>query len=267
MSLLSSHWARCPWIILAIFWVNACSTTDGNFSVGDATYLDTAEKNYLEGTKSKENKNYEQAVNYFEYVKNQFPYSKYAALADLAIADAYFESEQWLLAAESYQFFIQFHPKHEKVGWASFQIANSYTQAIPKNYPLMPKAHEKDQSTAESTVVAWDRFLRKFPKHEKVKEAKAQRKKARNLLTDYEWAVAEFYERKERYQGAAWRYETIFRKYPETDRAPKAMVKAAQLYQDELNEKDKAKAIIQELLKKHPKSDAAQAFKAEQSSF
>ena len=257
MSFPIHRWAQRPLIILTIAWLCACSTTDGNLSLGDAAYLDTAEKNYLEGTKSKENKNYEQAVNYFEYVKNQFPYSKYAALADLAIADAYFESEQWLLAAESYQFFIQFHPKHEKVGWATFQIANSYTHAIPKNYPLMPKAHEKDQSTAESTVVAWDRFLRKFPKHEKVKEAKAQRKKARNLLTDYEWAVAEFYERKERYQGAAWRYETIFRKYPETDRAPEAMAKAAQLYENELKEEQKAKAIIQDLLKRYPKSEAA----------
>ena len=248
-------------VIVTFLVLTACSTTTDSIGDGTTSYLDTAEKNYLEGKKSKENKNYEQAVNYFEYVKNQFPYSKYAALADLAIADAYFESEQWLLAAESYHFFIQFHPKHEKVGWASFQIANAYTQAIPKNYPLMPKAHEKDQSTTESAIVAWDRFLRKFPKHEKVKDAQKQRKKARGLLTDYEWSVAEFYESKERYQGAAWRYETIFRKYPETHRAPQAMAKAAQLYRDELNEAEKAKTIIQGLLEKHPKSEAAQAFK------
>ena len=188
----------------------SCSTTT-NLTGGDSTYLDTAEKNYAEGMRSKENKNYEQAVNYFEYVKNQFPYSKYAALADLAIADAYFASEQWLLAAESYQFFIQFHPKHEQVGWATFQIANAYTKSIPKAYPLLPKPYEKDQSTTQSAVVAWDRFLRKFPEHEKTKEALEHRKTARSLLTDYEWAVAEFYERKKRSCGLLGGNETIFR--------------------------------------------------------
>jgi len=255
-----TQWSSKKWlfaVILSIFVPNACSTTPESSVAGDSSYLDTAEKNYLEGKKAKDNKNYEQAVNYFEYVKNQFPYSKYAALADLAISDAYFESEQWLQAAESYSFFVQFHPKHEKVGWATFQIANAYTQAIPKNYPIMPKAHEKDQSTTQSAVVAWDRFLRKFPKHEKVTEAIKKRTEARSLLTDYEWAVAEFYESRAHFQGAAWRYEAIFKRYPDTPKAALAMGKAASLYENQLKEPEKAAALLKTLKETYPKSEAA----------
>ena len=150
----------------------SCSTTPEVSTDTPQSYLNTAEKNYREGEKAKKNKNYEEAVSYFQYVKNQYPYSQFAALADLAIAETYMDSEQWLQAAESFQFFVQFHPKHEKVPWATYQIAYAYTEAIPEDIPLMPKSYEKDQGATKSAIVAWDRFLRRFPKHEKVADAK-----------------------------------------------------------------------------------------------
>ena len=231
-----------------------CKTIPEAQSNGNGDYLNTAEKNYLEGEKAKKAKNYEEAVNYFEYVKNQYPYSKFAALADLAIAETYMDSEQWLQAAESFQFFVQFHPKHPKVAWATFQIAKAYTEAIPKDYPIMPKSYEKDQGATLSAIVAWDRFLRRFPKDKNVKEAKKLRQQARSLLTEQEWAIASFYEHKKRFQGAVWRYETIFNNYPETPKAPEAMAKAIAIYQNELKSPEKAKALQERLKQKHPKS-------------
>ena len=97
-----------------------------------------------------------------------------------------------------FNFFVQSHPKHEKVPWATYQIAYAYTEAIPEDIPLMPKSYEKDQGATKSAIVAWDRFLRRFPKHEKVADAKKNRTKAREILAEQEWAVAKHYEDKER---------------------------------------------------------------------
>ena len=230
----------------------SCSTTPEVSIDTPQSYLNTAEKNYREGEKAKKNKNYEEAVSYFQYVKNQYPYSQFAALADLAIAETYMDSEQWLQAAESFQFFVQFHPKHEKVPWATYQIAYAYTEAIPEDIPLMPKSYEKDQGATKSAIVAWDRFLRRFPKHEKVADAKKNRTKAREILAEQEWAVARHYEDKERFQGAAWRYETIFNLYPESDKARPAMEKVIQLYTEKLKEKEKASALKERLAREYP---------------
>lgn len=251
----NTSWTYTPTlIIVSLVLLMGCNTVPEAQNTDSSSYLNTAEKNYLEGEKAKAGKNYEEAVNYFEYVKNQYPYSKFAALADLAIAETYMDSEQWLQAAESYQFFVQFHPKHPKVAWATFQIAKAYTEAIPKDYPIMPKSYEKDQGATLSAIVAWDRFLRRFPKDENVEEAKSLRQKARGLLTEQEWAIAHFYEHNKHYQGAVWRYETIFTKYPETPKAPEAIAKAITIYQTELNNPEKVKALKEHLKKKHPES-------------
>lgn len=244
-------------IVFSLFLLTGCSTVSETQSSGNSEYLNTAEKNYLEGEKAKDAKNYEEAVNYFEYVKNQYPYSKFAALADLAIAETYMDSEQWLQAAESFKFFVQFHPKHPKVAWATFQIAKAYTEAIPKDYPLMPKSYEKDQGATLSAIVAWDRFLRRYPNDKNVKEAKSLRQQARSLLTEQEWAIASFYEHKKRFQGAVWRYETIFNNYPETPKAPEAIAKAISIYQNELKKPEKVKALKEHLKTKHPESPQA----------
>jgi len=244
-------------ITFSLVLLMGCKTVPEAQSNGNGDYLNSAEKNYLQGEKAKKAKNYEEAANYFEYVKNQYPYSKFAALADLAIAETYMDSEQWLQAAESFKFFVQFHPKHPKVAWATFQIAKAYTKAIPKNYPIMPKSYEKDQGATLSAIVAWDRFLRRFPKDKNMNEAKALRRTARGLLTEQEWSIASFYEHKKRFQGALWRYETIFNNYPETPKAPEAMAKAIAIYQNELKSPEKAKALRERLLQKHPKSPQA----------
>ncbi len=245
----NSHWA---WLAFSLILLVGCSTTPEVAVDKPKDYLNTAEKNFKEGQKAQKNKNYEEAVSYFQYVKNQYPYSKFAALADLAIAETYMDSEQWLQAAESFQFFVQFHPKHEKVPLATFHIAKAYTEAIPKDVPLMPKSFEKDQGATKSAIVAWERFLRRYPENEKAEEARQFRKEARGILTEQEWAIATHYENKKRYQGAVWRYETIFNKYPESAKAPEAMTKAISLYQNELNEKEKAENLQKRLDKEYP---------------
>ena len=62
----------------------------------------------------------------------------------------------------------------------------------------------------------------------------------------------EFYERKKRLQGAAWRYETIFQKFPETDRAPKALAKAIELYREHLDDQDRATRLQKIYDEKYP---------------
>jgi len=51
-----------------------------------------AEKAFKPRRAGAQEKNYLEAVRYFEYVRNNFPYSQFASLAELAIADMSFDA-------------------------------------------------------------------------------------------------------------------------------------------------------------------------------
>ena len=76
-----------------------------------------AEKAYTRGLQEKKEKNYFEAIRYLEYVRNNFPYSQYAALAELAIADMSFDRDDWSSAATQYQDFVKGHPSHPKADY------------------------------------------------------------------------------------------------------------------------------------------------------
>src|SRR5258706_13125467 len=89
-----------------------------------AEYSVSAQKNYDKGVKELDAKDWVAASKYFGFIKSRFPYSKYAVLAELRLADAEFGAEQFLEAIDSYRLFIKFHPTHEMVanGYTSFRI-------------------------------------------------------------------------------------------------------------------------------------------------
>src|SRR4051812_3807487 len=98
-----------------------CGAKSGSASVD---YSVSAQKNYEKGLKELEHKDWVAASKYFGFIKSRFPYSKYAVLAELRLADAEFGAEQYLECIDSYRLFIKFHPTHEMVanGYSSFRI-------------------------------------------------------------------------------------------------------------------------------------------------
>src|SRR5277367_6460259 len=72
----------------------------------------TAEKAYKKGIEQKSGSSYVEATRYFEYVRNNFPYSQYAALSELALADMAYERDDYGSAAAAYADFVKSHPSH-----------------------------------------------------------------------------------------------------------------------------------------------------------
>src|SRR5947208_16605415 len=51
------------------------------------TYQITAKSNYEKGLKELKDENFPEAIKYFNFVKQKFPFSKFAVLAELRLAD------------------------------------------------------------------------------------------------------------------------------------------------------------------------------------
>ena len=77
-----------------------------------------ASRAYQQGQDEKGRSSFVEATRYFEWVRNNFPYSQYAALSELALADMAFERGDFAAAATAYQDFVKAHPSHPKADYS-----------------------------------------------------------------------------------------------------------------------------------------------------
>ena len=190
----------------------ACNTKTGV----NVTYSVSAQKNYENGVVELEkNKDYIAASKYFSFIKSRFPYSKYAVLAELRIADTQFGAEQYLEAVDSYRLFIKFHPTHEMVvnGYATFKIGESYFKQLPTNFWLFPPSYEKDQSSVEDAGNELKSFLDKYPDSPYRDRAKEIVVAVGKRLADHEWYVARYYWDRRKPMGTVLRLRRLLERY------------------------------------------------------
>lgn len=221
-------------------------TLTGNLKYGKA-----AEDDYRAGTEELKSKNYPEAQKFFEHVRNKYPYSKYAALSELRLADLRFQQEKYIEAADAYQQFAKMHPGHEDVDYAAFRVGLSRYEDMPSNFFLFPEAHERDMSSAEQARSAFAGFLEKYPKSRYAAEARSKLDEVRGRFADREWYVAGFYRKRDRWPGVAARLERLLKEHPGSPREPEALLGLAQAYL-RMDERFRAQQALQQLIVRHP---------------
>jgi outer membrane protein assembly factor BamD len=219
---------------------------------GEAKLKPTAEENYKAGEELLKDGSYADAQKFFDYVKTKFPFSKYAALADLRTADSKYQQGQFAEAADAYANFVKLHPSHEDIDYADFRTGESYFKDAPSEFALFPPAYEKDLRQAKKASDALHGFLTRHPTSKYVPDANKLLAQIDDRLSAHEWYVGEFYFKRGRWAGAAGRYEALADKYPASKHASEALLKAARSYV-ELGEKFRARTALQKLIVDHPK--------------
>jgi outer membrane protein assembly factor BamD len=240
---------RRPLVAAALLALAACSK-HVTFS-GEAKLLPTAEENYQAGMELMKDESWPEAQKFFEYVRTKYPFTKYAALADLRLADAKFGQRSYAEAAEAYAQFIQLHPSHDEVDYAAFRIGEAYFRDAPTDFVLFPPAYEKDQRQVKKAADELRKFVERYPKSEHLAEGKKLLAEAEGRLAAHEWYVAEYYFKHRRWAGAAGRYETLVDKYPGSKQVPEALLKLARSYLA-LEERHRARTALQQLIVNHP---------------
>lgn len=249
-------------LVSALVLVGACSAFETNLQDTEVSYQSTARQNFDEGDAAFKAERYAEAIKFFEHVKNKFPYSKYAVLADLRMADAHFEREKWLEAADAYRLFVRFHPRHEQVPYATWRVALSYYKEMQKGFFLLPAAHETDLASTNDAIRAFDDYLSRYPDGEHVEEARKLRTEARGRLAEHDLYAAKFYVQREKWQGALWRYERVANDFADTPKAAAALLEAGRICEEHLERPDEAKAHYDRLVRDYPSSPEAEEVKA-----
>jgi len=250
----------CLWVSFALVVGIApvASGCGGKTGAGAVDYSVSAQKNYDKGMKELDNKDWIAASKYFGFIKSRFPYSKYAVLAELRIADAEVGAEQYLEAIDSYRLFIKFHPTHEMVanGYATFKIGESYFKQLGGDFWLFPPSFEKDQSSTEDSANELKSFLDKYPDSPYRNKAKEMLVEIGKRLANHEWYVARYYWDRGKPMGTVLRLRRLLERYRGIGYDEEALWLLGRAYVA-VDMNDRAKLAWTELVNKFPKGDRA----------
>jgi outer membrane protein assembly factor BamD len=214
-----------------------------------------AERAYKRGLNEKNDKNYIEATRYLEWVRSNFPYSQYSALAELALADMAFEREDFASAAAAYQDFVKSHPSHPRADYAAYRVGVAYFQDKPSDFWLLPPSIEKDQTPIRSALDALQRFAISYPKSEFVPKARDLINVCRERLAAHDRYVADFYWKREAWKGAAGRFLTLADTYGDLDGGRlrgEALWRAGEAYRN-IGDKGSERKVLQRLVQEVPR--------------
>ncbi len=241
--------SQIPYLIILLvvsLMLSACSSDDKK--------SDTAEGAYELAKTFEKEERYEEAIKRYQEIRNKFPYSKYALLAELSVADAHFKQESYLEAQVAYQSFKDLHPKHPQIDYVTFRLADSF-------YRQLPESVDRDLTLASSAILYFDEVVTQYPNSAQTKEAIEKKEAALKMLAEKEKYIADFYFKNETYDSALSRYEGLYSKYETQGYGPVALKQAA-ICAFKLGERDKAKKYLSDLTSKFPNSDEAAAAKS-----
>ena len=198
---------RCFLLALSLGVLSGCG-------IIDMIYLppaeDTAQEIFEAANEAMSEKNYVRAVELYNKLRDNYPFSPYTIDAELSLGDAYFLDEEYDLAAETYKDFEALHPRHEAMPYVLYQTGMS----------LMKQFRSIDRATTElqEAYDCFDRLQHAYPDSPYAKNAEENMLNCRKLMAEHELYIAEVFWHMGKY-GPAWRrYEFVaenFKDVPE----------------------------------------------------
>lgn len=193
----------------------------------------------------------------FRRIRSEYPYSRYAALAELRIADCNVQQNNYTEAIRAYRAFVRHRPAHPEVPYARFKIAEAYYKQIPGDFFLSPPPHERDQTSTRSALRQLRRFLLDHPESDHVEEARNMVRAALRLLAQHELYVAGFYLNRDRPRAAVGRLRHLLDVYDGSGVEPEALLLLGRVFLHMREVRD-AQRTFEELIQRFPESGYAE---------
>lgn len=239
--------------LLAAFAAAGCASSN---ELAGLSYGDNARLAYQDALEQFYDDDCFEADPMLRNVRRQFPYSRFAALADLRLADCALREGRYAEAIEAYNQFVRYRPSHPEVPYARFQAAFAHYEQIPSEWLLSPPAHERDQHFAQESLRLLRRFMLDFPDDPLVPRAQRMAADAVRLLAAHELYVANFYFDRDHPRAAAGRLNTLLRSFPGSGYDAEALFLLGQSYLA-MDDPKGARLAFRELIQRFPGDEYA----------
>ena len=193
---------------------------------------------------------YQEAIDSFQEIVDNYPYSDYAVLAELRIADAYYEMERWDEALSYYRDFSELHPDNPRVPYSLFRTALSYYAQVG--------ADNRDQTPTRQALSALDDVITKYPYSPEAGEAEVLWKELRTKLGAHVLHIGDFYLDRLEYQAAANRFRSVLNEFPGLGLDAEALYKLGVCYQN-MERGEEAQQIFEVILENYDGTEIAEA--------
>jgi outer membrane protein assembly factor BamD len=182
---------------------------------------------------------YSRAIEIFQAIIDNYPYSEYAVKAELKIADAYFEDGKYDEALSYYRDFGDLHPQHPMVPYTIYQSGMCYYKRIENV--------ERDPSATRNALGFFDRLLVQFPHSSYAQDAEPLWRELQIRLAEHQERIADFYRGRDEYEAAAERYRLLLDANPGLGLDARVLLKLGECY-DALDRIDEADRIFRTLV-------------------
>ena len=201
------------WIIVAGVILNGCGSKEA------VKQYDPA-KEFQEGMKKFQKKDYIEAIDNFKVITLQFQGSQYADAAQYYMGECRFLRKEYILAAYEYEQLLKLMPNSPYCSKAQFQLATSY-------YKLSPPSHH-DQNYTNKAIDAYQAFLEYFPTDSLVSVAEERIREMNTKLAKKDYDSGIIYMKMGYYRSAAYYFDIVLNKYHDTYYAEPALLKKAE---------------------------------------
>lgn len=232
------------WItVVFVMWLSACATAKSDMPPPRSP----VEAAFQKAERAMERGDYIDATARYNAIRAQYPYSQFATMSELRLADAYFEEGNFASAISQYRTFIKLHPSHPQVAYASYRVAESFAGQMPKPFFLLPPTHERELVSTRDAERELEFFLKKYPDNEYTAAAKRKLAEVRRRLADHEMYVAQFYLKRKNPRAAAMRLGYLLENYSGVGLDAQALFLLARSYL-ELGDLARARTALDDLV-------------------
>lgn len=208
----------------SVAWLSwGCSEKDYNKS-------DPAES-FAYARESYDEENYDLALKRLGEFKSRFPYSKYAILAELFMANSHFELGNYEESSVAYALFIRLHPTHEQLDFAMYRVGESIWVDSPEDV-------DREQEYTARAIAEWEKLIERFPESQYSKKALELVALGKRRIAESHVFIANFYCKLEIYHACAYRSLRLIQDFPQyTDLVKKSYARAASAFEQLAAEK------------------------------
>jgi len=177
---------------------------------------------YATGAARLDQRRWQEAVDYFEEVERQHPYSEWSRRAILMTAYAYYEGNQYEDAIAAAERFIQLYPGSPSAAYAY------YLKAICHFEQIMDV--QRDQGSTQNALAALTDVARRYPTSDYAADARVKIDMVNDQLAGKEMAVGRWYLRQNQPLAAIGRFKSVIDKHQTTSHTPEALYRLVEAY-------------------------------------
>jgi outer membrane protein assembly factor BamD len=190
-------------ILLSLIW--GCGM--GRRLFGKKTTDSSPDVMAKEGIEQLKKRDYTEAADTFTKIKDRYPYSEEATVAQLKLADTLYYNRKFDEAAAAYKEFEKLHPSNKAIPYVIYREALCYYRQRP--------TIDRDQTPTEKAMEEFRRLQKKYPKSEYAARAEKFKQRCIEDMAAHEFYVGEFYYKTKHFPSALDRFQALSQEYPD----------------------------------------------------